>query len=133
MIKTFILNSDSHVEIDIKAGENGKTILTVKMDENPSSCSNSHSPLLSPSVIPFLEKTIDLKLMNPDYTWVKEVSLPEIAYWVKQCNMRVGYIIKWDDAESFWGVKYLRQKLSRSETEFGGIARKSYFDECFKM
>lgn len=133
MIKTFILNSDSHVEIDIKAGENGKTVLTLKVDEICSKDQDLSELFGSKLIIPYLTKTIELGLMNEDYSWKPTVTLHQIALWVEICGEKIGQKIKWKDAENFWDKKNLRQARSKSVNEFGAVNGSEIIEACFNV
>ena len=128
MIKTFILNSDSHVSIDLKKGAEGKMILSVSVEDLTKPTANIEDER---TVEFFLKRTIELGLMDSDYKWKKIVTQPQIALWVDMCSNIVGMENKWLWAESMWGYKYLKQVRSRSINEKGIVVGEKEIFACF--
>lgn len=129
MIKTFILNSDSHVSIDLKRGAEGKMILSVSVDETKKKKEPSESKR---NLVYYLDKTVKVGLMDENYKWNGNVTQAQIAMWVEILGEKVDLFNRWAWAESMWGIKYLRQSRYRSIELFGKVLGEEIILSCFE-
>lgn len=65
---------------------------------------------------PYYDKTVELGLMNKDYSWAKNTTKFQIATWIDEFARKFKFTEQWVWAETVWPkLKNLRQALNKSK------------------
>ena len=62
---------------------------------------------------PYYEETVNAGLMNADYSWNKKTTKMQIAKWIDLFARRWNIDDQWIWAERVWGLKNMKQSLSK--------------------
>lgn len=82
---------------------------------------------------PYYDRTVELGLMNDDYSWAPETTLFQIAKWVDLLARKRGFTKQWVWAESVWpNLKNLKQALSKCK-EAGNDDKTKLVESCFRL
>lgn len=79
-----------------------------------------------------IDKTIDVGLMEEDYTWHPCTYKTQIALWVTLVCKEVGIRNRWQWAEQRWGLKTLKQSYCNSQNQHQYVMDEELVLACFE-